>query len=336
MDAPRRGGFRGDGHGEGDDAPGGPGGSGGQAGGDAGDKDDIVDVTKKINGGTNGIADRRACLVIAKKMWADNYESDMVPVPVKQEKTMADSKQGMGAAAVVSNVSSVGEILTISSANSRIAGTVSIQAGLTQVAGAGTNFLSDLFIGQKIEVNKEFRTVATIADGVTLDVTAPFATNAINKKLGVFNRYPKGGVGYVQNNFPSITVSSNTGSGASVEVDSLASDNDRLEAAGVANLGAITKIRIVSPGAGFQFKPIISATTLGSGTAVLEAQIESSYLSTPGRWTTSDSILSSTERKLAGRNYYVDYSYINHYVLNGCVVLCSFNDSNDNLVKEIL
>jgi len=217
---------------------------------------------------------------------------------------------GIGAAATVSNVSSVGEILTISSANSRITGTVSIQSGLTQVAGAGTNFLSELFIGQKIEVNREFRTVATIADDVTLDVTAPFATNAINKKLGVFNRYPKGGVGYVQNNFPSITVSSNTGSGASVEVDSLASDNDRLEAAGVANLGAITKIRIVSPGAGFQFKPIISATTLGSGTAVLEAQIESSYLSTPGRWTTSDSILSSTERKLAGRNYYVDYSYV--------------------------
>jgi len=217
---------------------------------------------------------------------------------------------GIGAAATVSNVSSVGEILTISSANSRITGTVSIQSGLTQVAGAGTNFLSELFIGQKIEVNREFRTVATIADDVTLDVTAPFATNAINKKLGVFNRYPKGGVGYVQNNFPSITVSSNTGSGASVEVDSLASDNDRLEATGVANLGAITKIRIVSPGAGFQFKPIISATTLGSGTAVLEAQIESSYLSTPGRWTTSDSILSSTERKLAGRNYYVDYSYV--------------------------
>jgi hypothetical protein len=217
---------------------------------------------------------------------------------------------GIGAAAVVSNVSSIGEILTISSANSRIAGTVSIQAGLTQVAGLNTNFLSDLFIGQKIEVNREFRTVATIADNFTLDVTAPFATNALNKKLGVFNRYPKGGVGYVQNNFPSITVTSNTGSGASVEVDSIASHNDRLEAAGVANLGAITKIRIVSPGAGFQFKPIISATTLGSGTAVLEAQIESSYLSTPGRWTTSDSIISSTERKLAGRNYYVDYSYV--------------------------
>jgi hypothetical protein len=30
----------------------------------------------------------------------------------------------------------------------------------------------------------------------------------------------------------------------------------------------------------------------------------------PGRWTTSDSILSSSERKIQGSNYYVDYSYI--------------------------
>ena len=30
----------------------------------------------------------------------------------------------------------------------------------------------------------------------------------------------------------------------------------------------------------------------------------------PGRWTTSDSILSSSERKIQGSNFYVDYSYI--------------------------
>jgi agmatine deiminase len=33
---------------------------------------------------------------------------------------------------------------------------------------------------------------------------------------------------------------------------------------------------------------------------------------------------------------FVDYSYINHYIVNGAVILCSFDDPNDQVAKEIL
>jgi agmatine deiminase len=32
----------------------------------------------------------------------------------------------------------------------------------------------------------------------------------------------------------------------------------------------------------------------------------------------------------------VDYSYINHYIVNGAVILCSFDDENDEVAKSIL
>jgi agmatine deiminase len=33
---------------------------------------------------------------------------------------------------------------------------------------------------------------------------------------------------------------------------------------------------------------------------------------------------------------FVDYSYINHYICNGAVILCAFDDENDQVAKEIL
>lgn len=33
---------------------------------------------------------------------------------------------------------------------------------------------------------------------------------------------------------------------------------------------------------------------------------------------------------------FVDYSYINHYIVNGAVILCSFDDPNDQIAKQIL
>ena len=33
---------------------------------------------------------------------------------------------------------------------------------------------------------------------------------------------------------------------------------------------------------------------------------------------------------------WVDYSYINHYIVNGAVILCAFGDPNDQVAKELL
>jgi agmatine deiminase len=33
---------------------------------------------------------------------------------------------------------------------------------------------------------------------------------------------------------------------------------------------------------------------------------------------------------------FTDYSYINHYVCNGAVILCSFDDANDSVAQEVL
>ena len=51
-------------------------------------------------------------------------------------------------------------------------------------------------------------------------------------------------------------------------------------------------------------------TGSGDGTAIANAVLGGVYTTQPGRWTTSDSIISSSERKLQGSNYYVDYAYI--------------------------
>lgn len=60
---------------------------------DFADKNDIVKITKRINGGLNGIADRRALFSLAWKIWGDKPER---PKPAK---TMLTSKEGNAAVA---------------------------------------------------------------------------------------------------------------------------------------------------------------------------------------------------------------------------------------------
>jgi hypothetical protein len=214
---------------------------------------------------------------------------------------------GQFAAATVESITASGGIVTIGMANTRIQGTVDVSG--TSVSGTGTKFLIDLRKDDKIDVNGESRIVSSIFDNVTLSVTSSFTYPSTGKKMGVFGRNPKGGHSYTQNNFPTVTVSSVSGVGASIEIDSLISDGEIIFPTGTGQPGRILAIQVLNPGSGYEYIPIVTITG-GSGTATANADIERSYLTSPGRWTTSDSIISSTERNLAGRDYYVNYSYV--------------------------
>jgi hypothetical protein len=215
---------------------------------------------------------------------------------------------GQFAYAKVANANTTGAITRIDVSNATISGIATVTSSCTIVTGAGTDFT---LLGPKdvISINNQSRTVATVSSPTVLEVTSVFTTSD-SGTLEVFNRYPLGGIGYVQNNFPSVTVSSVAGFGADIEIDSIASDNERLQPTTNLSPGAILSTQVLVSGSGYQYAPIAQLITEDGTGADLQVDIERSYLSSPGRWTTSDSILSSTERKIAGQEYYVDYSYI--------------------------
>lgn len=216
---------------------------------------------------------------------------------------------GQMAAAVVGKISVGGAIQRIDSANSRIRGVGAVTAACNEITGTGTFFTQDLKGGDVVDINNESRIVSSITSDVIATVSSVFTYSASNKKIGVSNRWPLGGYGYTQGNFPIISVSSNTGSGANVQIDSLIGDGETLTPTGFAANGQIISIKVINPGSGYEYNPTVSIVG-GDGTATATAEIERSYASAPGRWTSSDSILSSFERKLQGQDYYVDYSYV--------------------------
>jgi hypothetical protein len=120
-----------------------------------------------------------------------------------------------------------------------------------------------------------------------------------------------GGINYTQDSFPNVTVSTSSGgSGANIAITSLMGDGERLTALTDTVPGQILRIKVTSGGVGYQYIPQVDLRNYGDGSATATAQVGNSYSTLSGRWTTSDSILSSSERKLQGSDYYVDYSYI--------------------------
>lgn len=222
------------------------------------------------------------------------------------------STYGVGAAAAVTSTNSTGSITKVEFQPSRITGTANTTANGIIVIGTGTAFSSELSVGDQIMINSEARYVNSISSSTSLNVNVSFTRTSTEKKVGVFDRYLIGGQGYTQNNFPTITVSSAnlSATGANVQITALMGDGEQLSVTANTIAGEIQKIKITNPGVGYQFIPTIDLTTKGDGNATAEAQIERSFVSFPGKWITSDGIISSFDRKLEGLDYYIDFTYL--------------------------
>ena len=236
---------------------------------------------------------------------------------------------GVGAAAAVTSISSTGAITKVELQPSRIRGTANT-FGTTNVTVIGTNtvFEDDLRVGDRIMVNNESRYINTISSNTSLNVNVNFNTATTNKKIGKYGDHPIGGQNFNQSKLPTITVLSTTGSGANLSMVALMGDGENLFGTADQNLGAILKIRITDSGSGYQFPPQIDLSQSGNRTALANAVVEESFTTFPGRFTTSDSLLSTSERVIQGREYYIDYSY----VLSSQVEFSKFKDIFKSLV----
>jgi hypothetical protein len=223
---------------------------------------------------------------------------------------------GYGAAAAVTEVAGSGTITKIKVQSQRVAGTANVLNNSIVVIGTGTAFGTELGVGDKITIRSQERFINAVTSSTTATVNVAFSFNngtvwSNNSPIGSLSRGVVGGINYTQDSFPNVTVSTSSGgSGANIAITSLMGDGERLTALTDTVPGQILRIKVTSGGVGYQYIPQVDLRNYGDGSATATAQVGNSYSTLSGRWTTSDSILSSSERKLQGSDYYVDYSYI--------------------------
>ena len=217
---------------------------------------------------------------------------------------------GIGAAAMVTSTTANGSIRKIEFQPERIEGTATLNsASNVTIIGTGTAFERDLRVGDKIMINSESRFVNVIHSNTSLNVNANFLYATTNKKIGVHGRRVLGGQGYTQDKLPTVQVLS-TGAGANITVSCIQGDGERLLPKGNTQPGQIENIRIITGGVGYISEPRIDLAGYGDGTATANATLETPYITFSGKWTTTDSILSSADRRIQGGTFYNDYSYV--------------------------
>jgi hypothetical protein len=158
-------------------------------------------------------------------------------------------------------------------------------------------------VGDKIVFNN---TINFSGQGANAEVSQVSLSGAIRKV-----RVIDGGYNYSKDYLPTLTVDSLTGSNANVVVEHFMGQDAIFDyESGDGIPGKILSVRILDTGSAYRTKPVIEMVGYGDSNALLEAQTTPSFVNLPGRWITSDGMLSTDEIKLQGQNYYVDFSYV--------------------------
>lgn len=226
--------------------------------------------------------------------------------------TNVGMSRGQGAEGEVLEVDTVGGITKVGLVFSKIQGTAAVTAtDNVMVQGTGTVFTEQLKVGDTITINNVSKIIDVIASDTSLNVDSAFST-------GIFSGKPVrhrekdivGGSNYQQSELPTVTISTSGGTGGNVSVTAIMGDGEDLFASGSKRPGEIQAIELLDGGTGINTVPSVDLTGSGDGLATATAELSKSFITFEGRFRSSDSILSSQDRKLQGRGYYVPFSYV--------------------------
>jgi len=226
---------------------------------------------------------------------------------------------GVGAYGEVVDVDGAGKIRNVLLLPPKLTGTVNVYSlSNTTIQGNNTTFLSDLAIGDLVVIQTgntgvsswETRKVVKVDSNTSFNVNTAFSVSFVEqRRIRKYGISPVGGQNYKPDKLPLVTVSSVAGANANISAYCILGDGEVLEGRGTKRPGEIERISIIDPGAGITIIPQIDLSGFGDGTATANVELSPTYDSLPGRWTSSDGILSS-DRKIQGRNFYVNYSYL--------------------------
>ena len=96
------------------------------------------------------------------------------------------------------------------------------------VFGTNTDFSNTFAVGSQLEINGETKTVAVVTNATSLNVNSTFASSANGKVAAILNFTPRGGLSYLQNSLPTLTISTSGGANANLTVVGIIGDGEIL------------------------------------------------------------------------------------------------------------